>query len=61
MSKMRELRIVGLVTVLGCAIAAAVAQAQAPSTAWYYCGSENAYYPYVTTCPEGWQPVAPTP
>jgi hypothetical protein len=59
MSKMRKLRIVGLVTVLGCAIAAPVAQA--PSTAWYFCRSENAYYPYVTTCPEGWQPVAPTP
>ena len=26
---------------------------------WYYCGSANAYYPYVAQCPEGWQPVVP--
>ena len=26
---------------------------------WYYCGSANAYYPYVTQCPEGWKPVVP--
>jgi hypothetical protein len=37
------------------------AVAQAPSAAWYYCRSQNAYYPYITTCPEGWQPVQPTP
>jgi hypothetical protein len=26
---------------------------------WYYCNSANAYYPYVTECPEGWTPVVP--
>ena len=37
-----------------------------PSTAvtpsagyWYYCASANAYYTYVTQCPEGWQQVVP--
>ena len=29
-------------------------------SAWYFCKSANGYYPYVTSCPEGWQPVAPT-
>ena len=28
---------------------------------WYYCGSQNAYYPYVSDCPEGWKPVIPEP
>ena len=41
--------------------AVAQAPAQAPAQAWYYCPSQNAYYPYVTTCPDGWQPVQPTP
>jgi hypothetical protein len=32
----------------------------APSaSSWYYCPSANAYYPYVSECPEGWTPVAP--
>ena len=32
----------------------------APSAGyWYYCASANAYYPYVTQCPEGWQQVVP--
>ena len=26
---------------------------------WYYCASAGQYYPYVTYCPEGWQPVIP--
>jgi hypothetical protein len=26
---------------------------------WYYCQSAGAYYPYVTSCPEAWLPVAP--
>jgi hypothetical protein len=26
---------------------------------WYWCNSANAYYPYVNTCPEPWQRVAP--
>jgi len=28
---------------------------------WYYCRSSNNYYPYVSQCPGGWIPVAPTP
>ena len=32
---------------------------QAPM--WYFCTSSNAYYPYVTSCPSGWQPVPATP
>jgi hypothetical protein len=40
---------------------AVVGQAPSPSTDWYYCASKNAYYPYVTDCPEGWQQVVPQP
>ncbi len=29
-----------------------------PRTRLYYCVSANAYYPYVSECPEGWKPVA---
>lgn len=51
------------------ATAAAQAQSQAPvpstdlqqSGAFYFCRSANAYYPYVSTCTEGWQRVAPRP
>jgi hypothetical protein len=28
---------------------------------WYYCPGPGVYYPAVTECPEGWQPVAPEP
>lgn len=28
---------------------------------WYFCAAANAYYPYVATCPGGWQPVPATP
>ena len=28
---------------------------------WYYCGQSKGYYPYVKTCPGGWQKVSPTP
>ncbi len=28
---------------------------------WYYCGESQTYYPYVKTCPGGWQRVSPTP
>jgi hypothetical protein len=28
---------------------------------WYFCQSAGAYYPYVQTCPEGWQAVPATP
>ena len=37
-----------------------VAQQQEP--AWYFCAPLNAYYPYVTQCPDAqWQRVSPTP
>jgi hypothetical protein len=28
---------------------------------WYYCDAAKAYYPYVATCPSGWQTVPATP
>lgn len=28
---------------------------------WYYCPEKQSYYPYVRTCPSGWQRVAPEP
>jgi hypothetical protein len=28
-----------------------------PPSYWYYCPSAGAYYPYVSSCPEGWVPV----
>lgn len=39
---------------------------QAPAAApgeqwWYWCASAKGYYPYVSTCSEGWQRVAPQP
>ena len=40
---------------------------QAPSTNpntqqwWYWCSSTRGYYPYVSSCAEGWQRVAPQP
>jgi len=36
---------------------------QQPATPgyWYYCQNPNGYYPYVSQCPGGWTPVAPTP
>lgn len=41
-------------------------QPEAPQAApqgamWYYCTASRAYYPYVKTCPEGWQQVTPQP
>jgi hypothetical protein len=30
-----------------------------PEQWWYWCGSARGYYPYVQTCVEGWQRVAP--
>ncbi len=38
---------------------AAPPQAQAP--VWYYCAQPEGYYPYVPTCPSGWQTVPATP
>ena len=28
---------------------------------WYFCRSSNTYYPYVSSCPEGWERVPATP
>lgn len=28
---------------------------------WYFCAASNGYYPYVTSCPSGWQTVPATP
>ncbi|MGQ0652752.1 MAG: hypothetical protein ACT4P4_10885 [Betaproteobacteria bacterium] len=28
---------------------------------WYYCEQSRGYYPYVKTCPGGWQRVPPAP
>ncbi len=32
---------------------------QAAPPAWFYCRSQGGYYPYVTSCPEGWMQTAP--
>jgi hypothetical protein len=32
-----------------------------PTPYWYYCDSSRAYYPYVSTCAEGWKQVPATP
>jgi len=41
-------------------------QAPAPGGApgggnWYFCDSSKTYYPYATSCPEGWRTVPATP
>ena len=28
---------------------------------WYFCAAANGYYPYVRSCPSGWQAVPTTP
>ena len=38
----------------------AQAGAQPAVGTWYYCTSKNAYYPYVSTCDEGWKAVPAT-
>jgi hypothetical protein len=43
------------------AVAAQSSTAPAAQSYWYYCRSANRYYPYVQSCPEGWQKVLPTP
>ena len=35
--------------------------APASSQYWYFCAAANAYYPYVQSCPSGWQAVPTTP
>jgi hypothetical protein len=41
----------------------AYAPGVAPASAqyWYFCPAANAYYPYVPSCPSGWQAVPATP
>ncbi len=40
----------------------AVVVAPPPSNQWwYYCRSAGAYYPYVASCPTGWEKVPATP
>lgn len=40
--------------------ASVYATASAPATSyWYYCASARTYYPYISTCPEGWMQVVP--
>ena len=39
----------------------APAPPSAPPAYWYYCVSAEAYYPSVSTCPEGWVKVPPRP
>lgn len=36
-------------------------QPQAQVQNWYYCESSKSYYPYVSSCPEGWKTVPATP
>jgi len=36
-------------------------QPQPPVQTWYYCDSAKGYYPYVSSCPEGWRAVAAQP
>lgn len=36
-------------------------QQASPSNDWYYCRNPAGYYPYVKTCPNGWQRVPSTP
>jgi hypothetical protein len=33
----------------------------APAPVWYFCPTADAYYPYVESCPSGWQAVPATP
>lgn len=32
-----------------------------PAQSWYFCAAANGYYPYVPSCPGGWQAVPATP
>jgi hypothetical protein len=32
-----------------------------PVQYWYFCTAANGYYPYVSSCPEGWKTVPATP
>jgi hypothetical protein len=35
--------------------------AQDGNSYWYHCDKPEGYYPYVKSCPGGWQKVVPTP
>lgn len=35
--------------------------ASQPGSYWYYCPASRTYYPYVSSCPSGWQTVPATP
>lgn len=35
--------------------------AQPAPQVWYYCNESKGYYPYVSSCPSGWQVVPATP
>jgi hypothetical protein len=32
-----------------------------PAQYWYFCAASNGYYPYVSSCPDGWKTVPATP
>lgn len=32
-----------------------------PTPSWYFCPAANGYYPYVASCPSGWQTLPATP
>jgi hypothetical protein len=38
-----------------------VVQQQVIPNVWYYCSSSKTYYPYVQSCPTGWQTVPAVP
>jgi hypothetical protein len=38
-----------------------VAPTSQPQDWWYYCEQSRGYYPYVKSCPGGWQRVPPAP
>jgi len=40
---------------------APAAAQQYPAGYWYHCSNPEGYYPYVKTCPNGWQQVEPKP
>ncbi len=41
--------------------ASPAAPGPAPTDYWYYCRAGKGYYPYVPTCPSGWEKVPATP
>ena len=36
-------------------------QGVAPVRNWYFCAAANGYYPYVRSCPNGWQTIPTSP